>query len=180
MITPREKGKVAVVLQDILEEDLRVVFCGTAVGPKSAEVGAYYAGPGNKFWSILFVTRLTPHTLDPHEFRTLTKFGIGLTDVVKSQAGTDRRISRATEDDIANLRAKIEEHAPKAVAFNGKKAATWFYNIKSTSLVDYGRQPERIGRTTVFVLPSTSATSGHWDESPWHELAEFLRASEET
>jgi TDG/mug DNA glycosylase family protein len=36
-------------LPDYLALDLRVVFCGTAVSARSAEVGGYYAGPGNEF-----------------------------------------------------------------------------------------------------------------------------------
>ena len=50
-----------VVLPDVLERGLKVVFCGTALGPTSAQVGAYYAGPGNQFWDVLFsVRRDTP------------------------------------------------------------------------------------------------------------------------
>jgi TDG/mug DNA glycosylase family protein len=37
------------VLPDVLEPGLRVVFCGTAVGAMSTQVGAYYAGCGNQF-----------------------------------------------------------------------------------------------------------------------------------
>ena len=29
----------------------RVVFCGMAVGPKSARVGSYHGQPGNQFWA---------------------------------------------------------------------------------------------------------------------------------
>lgn len=37
------------VLDDVICEKLKVVFCGTAVGNRSAKLGAYYAGRGNKF-----------------------------------------------------------------------------------------------------------------------------------
>ena len=42
------------VLPDVLEPGLTVVFCGTAVGATSAQVRAYYAGRGNRFWEVLF------------------------------------------------------------------------------------------------------------------------------
>lgn len=35
------------VLPDVLERELRVVFCGTAPGAASAKAGAYYAGHGS-------------------------------------------------------------------------------------------------------------------------------------
>lgn len=41
------------VLDDVLAPNLRVVFCGTAVGVRSAARGHYYAGPGNDFWRLL-------------------------------------------------------------------------------------------------------------------------------
>jgi TDG/mug DNA glycosylase family protein len=44
------------VLPDLLQLGLKVVFCGTAVGDQSARRGAYYAGPGNQFWNILAET----------------------------------------------------------------------------------------------------------------------------
>ena len=55
-------------LPDVVLPGLKVVFCGTAAGTRSAQVGAYYAGRGNKFWRTLFQVGLTPRPLDPHEF----------------------------------------------------------------------------------------------------------------
>ncbi|MCX6741231.1 MAG: mismatch-specific DNA-glycosylase, partial [Candidatus Parcubacteria bacterium] len=37
------------ILPDVLEKGLRIVFCGTAVGDRSAKRRCYYAGRGNKF-----------------------------------------------------------------------------------------------------------------------------------
>ena len=63
---------------------MRVVFCGTAPGAASARAGAYYAGPGNRFWATLPEVGLTPILLAPAEFPRLADFGIGLTDVSKT------------------------------------------------------------------------------------------------
>jgi double-stranded uracil-DNA glycosylase len=59
------------ILPDVLAPNLKVVFCGTAAGTQSAEVGAYYAGRGNKFWRTLYEIGLTPRQLAPHEFTSL-------------------------------------------------------------------------------------------------------------
>jgi hypothetical protein len=37
-------------LPDQLQDHLRLVFAGTAAGQRSADVGHYYAHPGNRFW----------------------------------------------------------------------------------------------------------------------------------
>jgi TDG/mug DNA glycosylase family protein len=142
------------VLPDLLRPGLRLVFCGMAAGHASALRGAYYAGPGNRFWPMLATAGLTPRRFRPEEFPALLELGIGLTDIAKTASG--------------ELRAKIEAHAPAVLAFNGKCAAGRFFGGR----VAYGWQPEVIGATRLFVLPSSSgAARGFWDEAPWRELA---------
>ncbi len=160
------------VLPDMLRPGLIVVFCGTAAGAQSARAGAYYAGRGNKFWRTLHQIGLTPRQLDPHEFATLPAYGIGLTDIAKTYSGADSGLRRS-HFDADGLRAKIITFAPRAFAFNGKRAAQAFYG--TSAAVAYGRQPEPIGATILFVLPSTSgAASGFWDAGYWQALADFL------
>ncbi|SRR5258708_4986277 len=166
------------ILPDILQSGLKVVFCGTAVSTRSAQIGAYYAGPGNQFWIALHEIGLTPRRFEPHEFRNLPQHGIGLTDVAKERFGMDHTL-RPGDFDPDAVRAKIVQHAPKALAFNGKRAAKEFYRVKQ---VEYGRQPELLGTTTVFVLPSTSGASYRFapenrEESYiyWRALADFVR-----
>lgn len=160
------------VLPDVLRPGLEVVFCGTAAGRASARAGAYYAGPGNRFWEILFETGLTPRRLEPHEFREAADYGIGLTDAVKTASGPDASLpARAFDPD--RLRRLVLEFEPSALAFNGKRSARSF--LDSTN-VGYGRQPGRLGGSAVFVLPSTSgAARGFWEPRYWRELAAFVR-----
>lgn len=160
------------VLPDILEPGLRVVFCGTAAGTASARAGAYYAGPGNRFWEILFETGLTPIRFDPHQFREVTKHGIGLTDIVKTASGADAALPANTFDPD-RLRRRILEITPQILAFNGKRSAKSFLE---TAKVSYGLQPSHLGSTALFVLPSTSgAARGFWEPRYWHDLAKLLR-----
>jgi TDG/mug DNA glycosylase family protein len=158
-------------LPDLLRPGLKLVICGSAAGRRSAEVGAYYAGPGNKFWRILHESGLTPRRLAPEEFRALLDHGIGLTDLAKAYAGGDAGIRRA-DDDVDGLTAKIARHTPRWLGFNGKRAAQAVLGRR----IDYGLQAECLARSRLFVLPSTAgAASGHWDAAPWHELAGLLR-----
>jgi double-stranded uracil-DNA glycosylase len=159
------------ILPDVLAPGLRVVFCGTAPGAASARAGAYYAGPGNRFWTTLHEVGLTPVLLAPAEFARLPEFGIGLTDISKTASGSDREVGRAGFD-RERLEAEIAAVAPAHIAFNGKNAARGAL----ARAVDYGVQPERIGGATAWVLPSTSgAARGYWNIDPWRELAHAAR-----
>lgn len=98
----------------------------------------------------------------------MLEFGIGLTDLVKVRSGPDNSIN-TSDYDVAGFLSKIKQFTPKILAFNGKRAACAFYGCKR---VDYGRQSEPLGRTAVFVLPSTlGAARRYWKESHWRGLA---------
>ncbi len=158
------------VLPDVLDHDLRIVFCGSAAGRISAQRGAYYAGPGNRFWSTLAATGLTPCLLPPEAFPSLTDYGLGLTDIAKDAAGADHQLPPGS-DDPAALRAKILRFAPQVLAFVGKRAGQAYLG----RAVDYGLQSERLGPTRIFVLPSPSgAARGYWDVSWWQALARLV------
>ncbi len=159
-------------MPDVLANGLDVVFCGSAAGTASAKAGAYYAGPGNRFWPMLHACGLTLKQLAPEEFRDVLQFGIGLTDLSKFQSGADSALDPGG-DDTGALIAKIAAHAPRALAFNGKRAGSVFLARK---IIGYGLQVEQIGSTAVFVLPSTSGAARRWwDETPWHALGDYLK-----
>ncbi|MDR4989125.1 MAG: mismatch-specific DNA-glycosylase [Bacteroidales bacterium] len=151
-------------LQDLLKNDLKVVFCGTSVGNRSAQQEAYYAGCGNKFYCILFQAEFTPVQLIPTQYRELLHYGIGLTDLVKLKSGVDKDLS--PEDfDIMGFKEKISKYKPRFVCFNGKAAAKAF---SGNHKVEYGLQSYTQGTTRFFVAPSTSPTAhNYWDERFW-------------
>ena len=161
-------------LPDLLTENLRIVFVGTAAGHRSAAESAYYAHPGNRFWYMLAATRLTPRQFKPCEYRDLLSFGIGFTDMSKSAVGMDYQIPTHTFD-AASFERKIKHYSPRVVAFTSKKAAS-IWLARPTSKIVIGRLEKVETFPDVFVLPSPSgAASAHWDEKPWHELADHVR-----
>jgi len=158
------------MLPDVLQNNLRIVFCGTAAGDTSARLQMYYAGPGNKFWKILYEVGLTPRVLAPSEYAELPQYGLGLTDLVKDASGMDNDID-FTNKGTDTLRDKIIRFQPRVLCFNGKRAAQEFL----ARSVGYGIQPEEIGATQLFVAPSTSgAANGFWDIKWWKELAKLV------
>ena len=155
------------VLPDVLAPGLAVVFCGSAVGAASARRRAYYAGPGNAFWPTLSEVGLTPCQLAPEEYRSITKYGLGLTDLVKTISGSDHVLAEK-HFDRNGLRAKMGRYRPRVLAFTSKRAAEEFLKHP----VAYGRLQETIAETALFVLPSPSgAARRYWNAAPWRELA---------
>jgi TDG/mug DNA glycosylase family protein len=163
------------VLSDLLQPCLRVILCGTAAGTTSAAERAYYAHRQNKFWKILHETGLTPELLQPHQYRSLLQYRIGLTDLVKAGAGMDRAtLPGLTPADRLRLINSIARFRPRFLAFTSKTAGQKFFGGKK----DYGEQLELIGETRIWILPSTSgAANGSWQPEIWHRFADEVRAA---
>ena len=163
------------ILPDVLEPGLRIVFCGSAAGRVSALRGAYYAGPGNRFWPTLHEVGLTPRLLAPEEYPTMPSYGLGFTDVCKTAFGADAALPRDADDPEA-VRRKVLRHAPRILAFVGKRPAQVALGRRS---VETGLQADVIGRTRLFVLPSPSGLACRfWKLEPWRELSALAAALE--
>jgi TDG/mug DNA glycosylase family protein len=165
------------VLPDVLAPGLNVVFCGSAAGFKSARLGAYYAGPGNKFWPTLHRVGLTPRLIAPAEFRSVLEFGLGLTDLCKTGFGNDVDLDPA-HDDVPGLLRKIRRYRPRVLAFTAKRPAFIVLRALGVGKASpaYGLQEAMIGETRLFVLTSPSGRAGSfWTEAPWRDLAVLVR-----
>ena len=152
-------------LDDLLRPGLDLVICGTAASSVSAERGQYYAGPGNRFWWVLEETGLTPRRLQPSEYGSLLEHGIGLTDVVKNQAGVDKGLDFPGHG--AALEPRLRPHSPRFLCFNGKRAAMEALSLRQVS---HGLQSNTFGSARLFVASSTSAAARRWwDIGLWQQ-----------
>lgn len=159
------------MLRDFLAQNLRVIFCGTAAGTRSASIGHYYAGRGNRFWKTIHEIGLTDRILRPEQDGACLEYGFGFTDLAKGVAGMDRAIPNEAFDS-RTIHSIIREYRPRVLALNGKKAAQTALDQKQ---LDYGLWKNE-GTTDVWILPSTSgAANGHWSIAPWREMANRLK-----
>ena len=160
------------ILPDVLAHGLTTVFCGSAAGPASARAGAYYAGPGNRFWQTLHETGFTDRRLAPSEFRKILRHGLGLTDLAKREFGVDAALPLDAWDTETLLR-KIETFRPRILAFTGKRPARLFLRERfGADVADYGLQVQTVGETRLYVLPSPSGAARRWwTITPWRTLA---------
>jgi TDG/mug DNA glycosylase family protein len=161
------------ILPDVLQANLRLVFCGTAPSRKSAQLQAYYAHPGNLFWKTLFAAGFLPEALQPQDYQRLPEFGFGLTDLNKRQFGVDAELDEE-QFDVAGLQEKLRLYRPRVLAFTSKQAGSVFLGDKHLT---YGAQPEPFAATQLWVLPSTSGSARpHWArlQHYWFELGALL------
>ena len=97
--------------------------------------------------------------------------GIGLTDLNKTEYGSDHELSPHAMD-AAALHAKLRRFRPAAIAFTSKHAASLALGLKSPA---YGRQAEPIEGAVAFVLASPSGRArSFWTLAPWREVAAFV------
>lgn len=161
----------------ILQPGLPLVVVGFNPGAVSAARGHYYAKPGNQFYPLLFRSGLTPRLLTPVEDRSLPDFGIGLVDLCPWRVGQSDLLTPA---DVARgrgrLLAVLRRARPRVVAFNGLMLFRHVFGRTPRP----GPQPERIGASITFALPSTSGlVNGRWREREvaFRDLARFVRAA---
>ena len=155
---------------DVLDHGLTLVFCGTALGQKSALAKAYYANPGNFFWRALRETGITAERFKPQHYAQLRALGIGLTDLCKTAFGNDHELPSDALDGTA-LHQKIMKYQPDILAFTSKTGASAYLN-KPTSQISYGFTGEQIGNTRICILTSPSGQARRfWNQEVWQELA---------
>jgi TDG/mug DNA glycosylase family protein len=165
-----------VALADILGPDLRVVIAGTIAAWDRAEREHYYDGPGNAFWLLLHESGLTPHRLAPHDDHELPRFGIGVTDLVR----TEPRIpGEPPVFDLRGFERAVRRAAPRVVAFVSKTAASSYARAAGERLPrGYGELSWQVGRRPAFVLPGPSGANNGMPLplriAMWRDLADFL------
>lgn len=132
---------------------MKLVIVGCNPSESSVRAGHYYAGRGNQFWPMLYESGVVPEPFDYPDDRRVIEFGIGLTDLVKRPT---KGVEELKREDFAEgrivLAQKLEEFAPRVVAFNGKSTYEQFAQRKCA----FGLQKGLLYGARVFVLPSTS------------------------
>ena len=167
----------------LLQPGLRVVFIGYNPAIYSAEAGHYYARSGNRFWVHLSESGLAGRLVTPADDCLLPgEAGIGFTDLC---CRPTVRAEHLTTDEIVEgarrLHAELLEHQPRIACFSGRGIYQHFGRHamgippKELAMRGYGEQPERIGETIPWVIPSSSGLASKWHK----ERLEWLRKLKE-
>ncbi|CAN5179375.1 G/U mismatch-specific DNA glycosylase [soil metagenome] len=159
---------------DIIKHELKVLFCGINPGLFSAYSGFHFGRPGNRFWKALYMGGFTDRLFNPSEQQELVDYGYGITNMVDraTLSAAELTLQEYTTGGI-KLREKIKKYKPEWCAFVGIEAYRKAFN-KPHAIV--GKQPEPIGDTNIWVLPSPSGLNAHYTPIMLAEVFAELKA----
>ncbi len=152
-------------LPDYIGPGLRVLFVGINPGVRSAQVGHHFAGPSNRFWKLLYESRLVNEPLTYREDRRLPKWGLGLTNIIsRSSASIDVLRPHEYRTGVVRLRRKVARDRPAIVAFLGVTIFRMIFRhgAQTSSRLSLGLQAARLAGVPVFLLPNPSGRNAHY------------------
>lgn len=142
------------MLTDLINKNLKVLFCGINPGLKSAWDGHHFSGRSNRFWKVLHQSGFTPYQIEPTNDATILEFGYGLTTAVeRATARADQLSKEEFADSVEMFKIKMAEYQPKYIAFLGKAAYMAFSGKKKLL---WGLQTEDFCGSKVWILPNPS------------------------
>jgi TDG/mug DNA glycosylase family protein len=165
-------------LRDRVRPDVRVLLVGINPGIRSAQIGHHFAGPSNRFWTLLHASGLVPEPIGTEDDQRLPEWGLGITNLIaRATPGIDtlRRDEYAAGERI--LRRKVRRWKPGAVAFVGVTLYRAVFNRPASVAVVLGPQAERFEGADVFVLPNPSGRNAHFSYAQMLEAFRTLRAA---
>jgi TDG/mug DNA glycosylase family protein len=149
-------------LRDRIQPGVRVLFVGINPGVRSALTGHHFAGFSNRFWKLLFESRLVPEPITFEHDDRLPQWGFGITNIVaRATPGIDTLVPAEYVEGRKKLRRKILRHRPAIVAMVGVTVFRAMFPERKGA-VALGLQPERIGETEIFVLPNPSGRNANF------------------
>ena len=149
------------MLRDRIEPGVRVLFVGINPGIRSAQTGHHFAGYSNRFWKLLFDSKLVPKPIDYRDDDRLPEWGYGITNLVARETpGIDTLSRDECLAGIGVLKRKVRRFRPEIVAFVGVSLHRWIFGIKGN--VRLGLQRETFEGAQVFVLPNPSGRNANF------------------
>lgn len=156
--------------EDLIDYNLKVLFCGINPGIWSGATGFHFAKPGNRFWKTLHLSGFTERLLHPSEEHELLENSYGITSFCSR---TTNRADELSNQELIQggklLVKKLEKYKPQILAVLGIGAyRTAFQKPKAT----LGLQDEKIGKTKIWLLPNPSGLNAHYQ---LNDLAKLFR-----
>jgi TDG/mug DNA glycosylase family protein len=152
-------------VDDLLPDDLALLFVGINPGLWTAAVNAHFARPGNRFWPALHRAGITGRLVDasaglPETDRAdLLAAGVGITNLVPvATARADELSAAQLLDGGARLLGLVQDRAPRVVAMLGVTAYRQAFGRRRTVI---GPQEDDLGGTELWVLGNPSGLNAH-------------------
>jgi TDG/mug DNA glycosylase family protein len=149
-------------LRDRIKPNVKVLFVGINPGIRSSQTGHHFAGFSNRFWTLLYESRLVPERITFEDDDRLPEWDYGITNIVpRPTPGIDTILPPEYVAGRLKLRRKILRYRPPIVAMVGVTVFRAMFPERKDA-VKLGPQPERIGDTEVFVLPNPSGRNANF------------------
>ena len=156
------RRRVLPPLRDRIRTDVRVLFVGINPGVRSSLTGHHFAGFSNRFWKLLYASKLVPEPITYEDDDRLPEWGYGITNIVpRPTPGIDTLTRDEYVRGRARLRAKIRRYEPEIVALVGVTVYRAMFPDR-IGPVSLGLQAEQIAAAAVFVLPNPSGRNANF------------------
>ena len=142
---------------------MRVLLIGINPGIRSAETGHHFAGYSNRFWKLLYESRLVPEAIGYEDDVRLPEFGFGITNLIpRPTPGIDTLKADEYIAGARALRRKVRRWQPDVVAFIGVTLFRAVFSRRAGDRVALGLQTEMFESARVFVLPNPSGRNANY------------------
>ena len=128
-------------------------------------MGHHFAGPSNRFWKLLYESRLVTEPLTYQEDARLPEWGLGLTNIVgRPSRGIDDLSSQDYRGGVATLTRKVRRYRPRIVALLGITIYRIMYGaaLSLPTRIPLGSTSSDIAGVPIFLLPNPSGRNAHY------------------
>jgi TDG/mug DNA glycosylase family protein len=160
---PSAASRALPPLRDCIVRPVRVLFVGINPGVRSSLTGHHFAGYSNRFWKLLYESRLIDEPIGYQDDRRLPEWGYGITNLVpRPTPGIDTLRPEEYAAGARVLRRKVTRVQPEIVAFVGVTLFRAVFARRPADKVALGLQRERLEGARVFVLPNPSGRNANF------------------
>jgi len=150
-------------LTDHIRLGVRILFVGINPGLRSAATGHHFAGYSNRFWKLLFESKLVSEPLMHQDDWRLPDWGLGLTNIVqRPSSGIDGLKPREYVAGRKRLLATVKRYRPHTVALLGVTIYRTLFPECRIGRISLGLQAETLADCPIFVLPNPSGRNAHY------------------
>ena len=146
-----------------------MLFVGINPGVRSALTGHHFAGYSNRFWKLLYDSRLVPEPITYEDDDRLPEWGYGITNIVaRPSPGMNDLHPEEFQAGAKVLMRKLRKFQPEILALVGVTVyrallAALGDREASRRVVALGAQPAVVSlNARVFVLPNPSGRNANY------------------
>jgi double-stranded uracil-DNA glycosylase len=140
-----------------------VLFVGINPGIRSAETGHHFAGYSNRFWKLLYESKLVPEPIGTHDDARLPEWGFGITNLIpRATPGIDTLRPDEYVAGAKALRRKLRRWNPQVVAFVGVTLYRVVFAKRPSEAIGLGLQIDDFEGARIFVLPNPSGRNANY------------------